>query len=304
MGHILLRMNEAADEVDIPSYSVWRATPSLSPMTKASAVASVMIPATMLLQILVTWPKPGPPQCTIFLPIPCNSGSALAKVALSPPHMKVSVAASAPATPPDTGASSMAMPRSAAAACTARALSTSMVELSINTAPASAAAITPAPRNTLRTLAPTGSMVTTKSTPLAASSTEVALLAPDCTTKFTASSLRSNTLRLWPALIRLRAIGAPMLPTPMNPTRAMMLLLTPRARARGRRCHFANARLRNHTRCAVKCAVACSHLQPWPAIDHHRPPDEAGAIARLGPWRCRGPVLVRRRVEVHRHILP
>ena len=105
--------------------------------------------------------------------------------------MKVSVAASAPVTPPDTGASSMAKPRSAAAACTARALSTSMVELSISTVPWSAAAMTPSPRNTARTLAPTGSMVTTKSTPLAASCTEDARLAPDWTTKFTASSLRS-----------------------------------------------------------------------------------------------------------------
>ena len=77
-------------------------------MTKASAVASVMMPATMLLQILTTWPKPAPPQCTMFLPMPCSRGSAFWNVALSPPHMKVSVAASAPATPPETGASSMA----------------------------------------------------------------------------------------------------------------------------------------------------------------------------------------------------
>ena len=31
MGHILVRMKELADEVDITSYSVWRETPSFSP---------------------------------------------------------------------------------------------------------------------------------------------------------------------------------------------------------------------------------------------------------------------------------
>ena len=57
--------------------------------------------------------------------------------------MKVSVAATAPATPPDTGASTIARPRSAAAWHTARAVSTSMVEQSISKVPSAAAAITP-----------------------------------------------------------------------------------------------------------------------------------------------------------------
>jgi hypothetical protein len=44
-------MNEPAEELDMTSNSVWRETPSLSPMTKASATARVVMPTTMLLQI-------------------------------------------------------------------------------------------------------------------------------------------------------------------------------------------------------------------------------------------------------------
>ncbi len=105
--------------------------------------------------------------------------------------MKVSVAASAPTTPPDTGASSMLKPAAAAAACTARAVSTSMVEESIKSVPLSAAASTPSCRKTARTFSPTGNIVTTKSTSATASLMEAARLAPDWTTKLTASSDRS-----------------------------------------------------------------------------------------------------------------
>ena len=46
--------------------------------------------------------------------------------------MKVSVAAVAPPTPPDTGASSISKPATRAASVTVRALSTSIVEQSIS----------------------------------------------------------------------------------------------------------------------------------------------------------------------------
>src|SRR5262249_825230 len=150
----------------------------------------------------------------------------------------------------------------------------------------------------------TGSMVTTKSTPLAASPIEAARLAPDCTTKFTASSLRSKTLRVWPALIKLRAIGAPMLPTPMNPTRAMMLLLTPPARARGRRCRWAmpDGGIIPDVRSSAQPRVE-PHLRPLPGIDHQRCPMRP--VASPGWARAlQRTALVRRGVEVYRHVLP
>ena len=59
----------------------------------------------MLLQIFAACPCPGPPTWTMLRPIAARTGSARAKPAAEPPAMKVRVPASAPVTPPDTGAS-------------------------------------------------------------------------------------------------------------------------------------------------------------------------------------------------------
>ena len=86
------------------------------------------MPATMLLQILVTCPYPGPPQCTMFLPMASEQRPSLDKRRLvTPAHEGKSCGLGADHAP-DTGASSILKPAAAAAACTARAVSTSMVE--------------------------------------------------------------------------------------------------------------------------------------------------------------------------------
>ena len=66
----------------------------------------MLMPRIMLLQILAACPAPASPQWTTRLPIASRIGLALAKASWLPPAMKVSVAAFAPPTPPDTGASS------------------------------------------------------------------------------------------------------------------------------------------------------------------------------------------------------
>ena len=88
----------------------------------------------MLLQILAACPMPGPPQWTMRLPIASRIGFALSNASGEPPHIKVSVPAVAPPTPPDTGASSVSAPASAPASWARLALSTSMVEQSITRA--------------------------------------------------------------------------------------------------------------------------------------------------------------------------
>ena len=55
--------------------------------------------------ITQVWPSPLPPTSVMFLPISDNSGFRRSKVASSPPHMMVRLAALAPTSPPDTGAS-------------------------------------------------------------------------------------------------------------------------------------------------------------------------------------------------------
>ena len=92
--------------------------------------------------------------------------------------MKVSVAAFAPPTPPDTGASSVAMPRPAASACALRALATSMVEQSMNSVPCRASGTISF--HTDSTCSPAGSMVTTTS----AFSTVALALPTICTPSF------------------------------------------------------------------------------------------------------------------------
>ncbi len=71
-----------------------------------------------------------------------STGRARRSVDSSPPTMNASVAAAAPFTPPETGASSWSMPCDSASACTSRASVTEIVELSMNSVAGRAAAST------------------------------------------------------------------------------------------------------------------------------------------------------------------
>src|SRR6266566_3040901 len=92
------------------SNKVWAGSPSFSASAKPSHTAIIEAARIMLLQILAVWPLPAGPAWTIVFPIALRIGSARAKAAASPPTIKVSVPASAPMTPPETGASSIAKP--------------------------------------------------------------------------------------------------------------------------------------------------------------------------------------------------
>eukprot|EP01139_Manchomonas_bermudensis_P024833 Amastigsp_a843652_91.p4 type:complete len:107 gc:universal Amastigsp_a843652_91:400-720(+) len=64
----------------------------------------------MLLQTLATWPVDTSPHRTMFLPIRASSGLAFSNADSDAPTMNVSVAFSAPAVPPETGASMSTCP--------------------------------------------------------------------------------------------------------------------------------------------------------------------------------------------------
>jgi hypothetical protein len=168
----------------------------------------------MLLQILAAWPAPASPQCTTRLPIRLRIGSARANASAEPPAMKVSVAALAPLTPPETGASSESWPRSPASAWALRALSTSMVELSMTSAPACTAGTMSL--QTDSTCLPAGSMVTTTSASATASRAEPATLTPSALACSQEAGTRSKPTTRCCALTRFAAIGPPILPRPMN----------------------------------------------------------------------------------------
>src|SRR4051812_40830641 len=172
------------------------------------------IPKIMLLQILAACPAPAPPQCTIFLPMFSSTGLAAPKAFSEPPHMKVSVAPLAPPVPPDTGASIESIPCLAASTCACLALSTSMVEQSMISAPLAIDGMTSV--QTEITCLPAGSMVTTTSAPLTEPTELSAIAAPSALAWSREAATRSNAVTLWPALTRLAAIGPPILPRPMN----------------------------------------------------------------------------------------
>ena len=97
-----------------------------------------------------------------------------------------------------------------------------MVEESISSVPGATLAITPcAPVWTSRTCSPAGSMVITASAPAQASATEVAAAPPAALKRPTDAFATSKPVTACPALRRFCAIGNPMLPSPMNPIRAM-----------------------------------------------------------------------------------
>ena len=63
------------------------------------------------------------------------------------------------------------------------------------------------------------------SAPRAASSALAARLAPSLSSACMALSIRSKTVTLWPALTRLLAMGAPMLPRPIKAIFMVVLLV-------------------------------------------------------------------------------
>ena len=93
----------------------------------------------------------------------------------------------------------------------------------MNSVPGLAAFSMPEPY-TSSTCLPAGSMVTTKSTSVAASSAERRPVTPRDAAWPIFSRTRSKPATSCPFLTRLPAMGSPMLPSPMTPIFAMVLL--------------------------------------------------------------------------------
>ena len=138
--------------------------------------------------------------------------------------MKVNVAASAPITPPETGASSISKSTFSASLDTFRAVSTSIVEQSINSGLELVDCRIPdVPKYTSRTSLPAGSMVMIISTSEAASVTSFATNPPLSLNLVMQPDTTSNPFTWWLALIKCAAIGPPILPKPINPILAILI---------------------------------------------------------------------------------
>ena len=134
--------------------------------------------------------------------------------------MNVNVPAIAPPVPPDTGASMHAMLLLAAFWVTLREVLAAMVLQSITSVPAGSAAskpgCVPSPQYSASTCWLAGNMLMTTCAPATASSADVAMRAPASPKGLQAAGVKSKPTTVWPALCKLSAMGAPMLPKPMN----------------------------------------------------------------------------------------
>ena len=151
-----------------------------------------------------------------------SRGRARSTAAAAPPIMKLKLPAAAPSLPPETGASTNSCPAEVTRSASCRAVSTSIVEQSMNRHPA----FTPTPRAasyTERTCSPSGSMVTMQSLSLQRRSTDSTLL-PNSRIAFAS---RSHPCRSKPCERSRFAIGIPIVPSPINPVFMIRLHLRP-----------------------------------------------------------------------------
>jgi len=101
----------------------------------ASDVPIMLIPSSILLQILTTWPDPTGPQWTTLAPITERRSCAAGNTSGGPPTINVSWPNLAAFTPPDTGASMNTFPCASANAATVLDACGSTVLLSISKEP-------------------------------------------------------------------------------------------------------------------------------------------------------------------------
>ena len=133
--------------------------------------------------------------------------------------MTASSPVTARGTPPDTGASTIRTPNGCRPAASSSVSDGSDELISTSSAPSRRAVPIPQPSIASRTIAPLGSIVTTRPADANASG-EAAATAPGCSAAnwscFAASMSRTTSRK--PAACRFLAIGQPMLPRPTKPT--------------------------------------------------------------------------------------
>ncbi|KEY85268.1 hypothetical protein PC358_22510 [Pseudomonas capeferrum] len=171
-------------------------TPDCSANATTSAITKALQATIIWLQALVTWPAPTAPMCVTRWPRACSTGSARCKSAASPPTMMAKVPASAPGVPPDTGASSQAMPdKAASAAAISRVAVGSRLEKSISNWPLRPPCAMPcSPNTTSRTTAVSARHSSTMSLSRHNSAGVAASRAPAATSSAHLSGLRFHTV--------------------------------------------------------------------------------------------------------------
>src|SRR5512139_2281600 len=213
------RMRLPANPPISASRTLAASTPFLRAKVSASATPSIVTATTIWLQALATCPAPWSPTSTMFLPIASSSGLTRSNTAGLPPTMIDSVALIAPTSPPETGASSISMPRACSFSAMWRVAVGEIVLMSTTTEPGLAPSITPlSPNRTCSTSVVSDTMTMMISPCAAASAIDAHPAQPASSGGVMVSGRRPCTKTVCPALCRLMAMGLPMMPMPMNAT--------------------------------------------------------------------------------------
>src|ERR1035437_7378046 len=180
---------------------------------------------TTWLTALAAWPLPRGPRWVIVLPTASKTGLARATSGSAPPTNIVRVPRRAPSDPPETGASTRPTPCSASRRPKSRVASGEIVEQSMTRLPSSApSAPPPGPKRTASTSGVSDTQTMTTSETAATPDGEAASCAPAFTRAEARPGVRFHTVNEEPALRRLAAIDAPIVPRPTNPTCCIRLL--------------------------------------------------------------------------------
>src|SRR5579875_240443 len=143
-----------------------------------------------------------------------SSGWIRSKASRLPPTMIVNVPSIAPVSPPETGASRNSTLCCARRCAIRRAPAGAIVLMSTTVRPASIAGAICA--TTCSTSGVSGTIVKTTSAPRTASATSWATVAPSAVRACARAGVRLKTATRWPARSSRRAIGAPIIPVPIQ----------------------------------------------------------------------------------------
>ena len=204
------------------SHTVSKGIPAFAPNIKPSPIVAALTNHSKLVSSLIVAPFPGSPTKNIFSPMTSNKGLCLSKHACLPPTKIDSRPRTAKSTALVTGASKKSTPLACVNCVSSLTKSTALVDVSMMVAPAFTWAMSPcSPNMTSRTCLGPGNEHMTTSAFFAPAAKLSAHCAPSAIKLLALSCETSNTVVGYPALIRLAAMGLPILPTPTKNKRGL-----------------------------------------------------------------------------------
>ena len=206
-------------------------SPSLSASAMHSAAAAMWTPQSSWLTVFIAAPSPWlRPTWRSLSPSRKRKSAARSNTTFGPPAMIVSVPASAPTTPPETGASRKAMPISASFSPMAFTRSGGQVAMRTTSLPRPSARAAPSANRTCSAWSALTTISSSASAPSAATDAVWQGTPPAAASSASDAGLMSKPRTTVPGMpSRRRAMGRPMAP---RPTKASVVTPSPRRSSR------------------------------------------------------------------------